>query len=64
MRLKRLIIYAKDIQIITGRGSRNSMIFLNKVRKHFNKPPRSLVTIDEFCAYTGLPKESVEKFII
>lgn len=51
---KRVCIYPKDIQRITGKSYRQSTRILNETRKSFRKPIKSLVSIEEFCTYTGL----------
>lgn len=56
---KRVCIYPKDIQRITGKSYRQSTRILNEIRKSLNKPKKSLVSIDEFCGYTGLKYEEV-----
>jgi hypothetical protein len=47
------------VQIITGRGERYSRNLLARIRKRNKKLPRQLVTVDEFCNFTGLEKEMV-----
>jgi hypothetical protein len=61
---KRVCIYPKDIQLITGRSNRQSSRLLNDIRKSLNKPKKSLVSIQEFCEYTGLKFEQVEAYIV
>ncbi len=56
---KRVCIYPKDIQRITGKSYRQSIRILNEVRKSLKKPKNSLVSIEEFCSYTGLNIEHV-----
>lgn len=56
---KRVCIYPKDIQRITGKSYRQSTRILNEVRKSLRKPKNSLVSIVEFCEHTGLKVEEV-----
>ena len=56
---KRLVIYPKDVQRITGRCYKYSRLLLKDVKKHFNKQEYQFVTIEEFCQYTGLKQELV-----
>ena len=56
---KRVCIYPKDIQRITGKSYRQSTRILNEVRKSLRKPKNSLVSIAEFCEHTGLKIEEV-----
>ena len=56
---KRVCIYPKDIQRITGKSYRQSIRILNEIRKSLRKPKNSLVCIAEFCEHTGLKMEEV-----
>jgi len=56
---KRLIIYPKDIKIITGRSYRSACDLLHEVRKTLNKSEHQAITIREFCDYMGLEEELV-----
>lgn len=60
---KRVVIYAKDIQIITGRSQRYSNSLLIKIRNHFQKEAHQYVTLDEFSEFSGIPINKVEQFI-
>lgn len=60
---KRIIIYPKDIQKITGKGYKGSWALHEKIKRSLNKSPESLITIDDFCMYTGLEKEDVMIFM-
>jgi len=59
----RLCIYAKDIQRITGKGERYARVLLHKIRKRFNKEEHQLVSIEEFCLFTGLKMEQVQQLL-
>jgi hypothetical protein len=61
---KRLCIYPKDIQCITGKSYRQSIRLLQKIRKGLNKLENELVSIEEFCQYTSLKMELVQPLII
>jgi len=60
---KRICIYPKDIERITGKSYRQSTRLLHAVRKSLNKLENELVTIEEFCQYAGLKIEQVEPLI-
>src|SRR5690606_25659653 len=62
-RLRRIIIYAKDIQCITGKSERYGRMMLQRVRIYFNKAEHQLITIDEFCEYAGLRSDQVSAFL-
>lgn len=58
--MERLCIYPKDIQIVTGRSERYGRKLIKKIKEAFSKQNHQLVTIEEFCSYTGLCTESVK----
>jgi hypothetical protein len=60
---KRVCIYPKDIQRITGKSYRQSIRMLQRIRKDLNKLQNELVSIDEFCEYTSLKYELVAPLI-
>jgi hypothetical protein len=57
--MKRLCIYPKDIQIITGRSERYGGSLIQKMKEHFQKEAHQMITIQEFCQYLGLQEEAV-----
>jgi hypothetical protein len=61
---KRACIYPKDIERITGKSYRQSTRIFNNIKAEFNKPKNSLVSIEEFCQYTGLKFEHIQEYII
>jgi len=61
---KRVCIYPKDVQRITGKSYSSSRILLLEIRKHLKKQEHQFITIDEFCAYTGLKTELVLPLIV
>ncbi len=61
--LKRICIYPKDVQLITGRTERYGRKLLEKIRKHFNKEPHQFITVNEFSEYTGIDEAEIEKYI-
>ena len=63
MQIKRICIYPKDIERITGKSYRQSTRMLQSIRKSLNKLENELVTIEEFCQYAGLKIEQVEPLI-
>lgn len=56
---RRIVVYAKDIMTITGCSSRTARRRLSQVRKAFNKPAGTYISVEEFCTVTGLPPENV-----
>jgi len=61
---KRLCIYPKDIQRITGKSYRQSVRLLQTIRKKLHKLENEFVTVEEFSLYAGLKLEQVLPLII
>ena len=58
--MKRLCIYPKDVQVITGKSSRHSRYLVHTIKKSLGKQEKQLLTISEFCKFVGLPVSEVE----
>ena len=63
MKRNRIVIYPKDVQLITGRGIRYAQRILRIIRKRVGKKEEQLVTIEEFCEFTGLRFEDFEEHL-
>jgi hypothetical protein len=63
MRLNRIIIYVKDVQRITGRTDRYARLLMKRIRIHFRKDEHQFVSVEEFCAYTGLNTDEVSAML-
>jgi hypothetical protein len=61
---RRLIIYPKDIKMITGKSYRAACIMWHEVRRTLNKEEHQVISIREFCDYMGLEEELVLEFLI
>jgi hypothetical protein len=61
--MERLCIYPKDVQVVTGRSARYGRNLISQIKKKFSKESHQLVSIEEFCNYTGLEKASVLQLI-
>jgi len=61
--MRRVCIYPKDIQIITGKSERHSRNIINTIKTKLNKDKHQAVTIEEFSNYMGLKITDVEKLI-
>ena len=64
MRVDRIIIYPKDIQRITGRSERYGRLLLKRIKGHLRKDDHQFVSVEEFCAYTGLRYEQVMELLL
>lgn len=60
----RICIYPKDVQRIMGKEYEQARLYLVKIKKHLNKEPHQLISIEEFCEYTGLKSEDVLRCIV
>jgi phosphatidylglycerophosphatase A len=63
MKLKRVIIYPKDIQRITGKSERYGRYLIRKIKEELNKEDHQMVTIDEFAKYSGIDTALIAEFI-
>jgi len=61
---KRICIYPKDIQRITGKSERHARNLLSKIREYLEKEPHQFITTYEFAEYYGLNQNQVEDYII
>jgi len=59
----RIVIYAKDIMNITGRRERAARKLLARIRITYNKKDGAFISINEFCEFTGLKEDLVNKFL-
>ncbi len=64
MIIKRVCIYPKDIQRITGRSERYGRKLLKEIKEYFDKEPHQFITLDEFSEYTGIQLNIVNQYII
>jgi hypothetical protein len=61
---KRVCIYPKDIQLITGQSYRQSTRLMHKIKEALKKQKHELLSITEFCEYTGLKYEEIIHLIV
>lgn len=54
MLINRIIIYAQDVMIFTGRSKSYAYNMLNRVRKSVGKGKHSLITFQEFADFHGI----------
>lgn len=63
MKFKRMCIYPKDVQLITGKSERYGRTLLKQIKMKLEKDKRHFVSIEEFCQHTGLDHEQVQKYL-
>jgi len=56
---KRVVIYTKDVELLTGKCSASARRLLQQIRKYFGKEETEYITIQEFCFFTGIPEDLV-----
>lgn len=61
--MERICIYPKDVQLVTGKSERWGRDVIKKIKTKFSKQEHQLVSIDEFCLYTGLSAQSVKEVL-
>lgn len=61
---KRICIYPKDIERITGKSYRQCTRMLAAMKAKLNKREDQMISIEEFCQYTGLNRDEVEPLIL
>jgi|JI7StandDraft_1071085.scaffolds.fasta_scaffold24287_4 hypothetical protein len=60
---QRVVLYCKDISLITGRKYRAARKLYLAILKAFDKQPKQFVTLQEFCLYTGIQEEIVINYL-
>lgn len=58
---KRIVLYARDVENLTGRKGRTARAILQKVRENFGKPKNAPVTVREFCRFMCLDETEVRE---
>jgi len=61
---KRIVIYAKDVENITGKKTKAARKLLHRIREQNQKQKDSFVTVKEFCRFTGLGEDEVREFLL
>lgn len=64
IREKRICIYAKDIQILTGKSERYARKVISQVRQFYSKDRNQLITIKEFCGFMNLDEQEVKDSLL
>lgn len=60
----RVCMYPKDIQRIMGKEYTQARRILKKIKEHLNKEDHQYISVEEFCKYTGLPIEEVQRCML
>jgi hypothetical protein len=59
----RIILYPKDISLITGKSTRTARRMLATIRKTYHKSECALVSVEDFCNFTGLREEKIRELL-
>jgi len=59
----KVIIYPKDVAIITGKSYRASWQLLKKIHAYYNKDKHQVVTVQEFCEYMGIGEDALTNLL-
>jgi hypothetical protein len=59
----RMVIYPKDIQLITGKSQRGAQFILQCIRVSLKKSKHQFITITEFCQFAGIEEQKVYEFL-
>lgn len=59
----RIVIYPKDIQLITGKAYNTCYKLMRRIKQKFQKSDHQVITIDEFCEFMGLKRIEVERVL-
>lgn len=57
--MKRQCIYTSDIEAITGKSKKTAQKIMRTIKDVYQKKKHQVVTIREFCNYTGFEYEDV-----
>lgn len=52
--MKRVCMYPKDVQWITGKSERQSRDIVLKIKRYYKKEKHQPISIEEFCKYMAL----------
>ncbi|MBT1688292.1 coenzyme F420-0:L-glutamate ligase [Dawidia soli] len=58
-----VVITPKDIQRIMGYCYKTACRIQRRIRQFTGKRPGQIITIDDFCTYTGLTRENVRMLL-
>jgi hypothetical protein len=59
--MQRVVVYTKDVMVITGRSEKYSRTLLRRIKEKLSKEQHQLVSFSEFCQFTGIPTQDVER---
>ncbi len=63
IKLRRICIYPKDVQRMTGKSEKTSQRLLNKIRKELGKENHQFITSEEFAQYSGISIDMIQAYL-
>ena len=60
---KRMVLYVPDMMQLTGRSERTVRRWIAAIKKNRNNNISTMISIEEFCGYTGFTEEKVMAFL-
>ncbi|WP_430937246.1 hypothetical protein [Saccharicrinis sp. 156] len=63
IKLKRVCIYPKDVQRLTGKSEKYSQRLLNRIKKELGKENHQFITSEEFAKYTGISIHTIQAYL-
>ena len=59
----RVVIYPKDIKLVTGLCIRSCRDKMYEIKKAGKKAKHTMITVEEFCNYFGIPQDIVRPLL-
>lgn len=60
---RRVVVYVKDIQLITGRRKGAARNLYRTILRSLGKRPGQFITFQEFSLYTGIDEEMIQEYL-
>jgi hypothetical protein len=60
---KRIVLYIKDVQQLTGKGENTSRTILQKIRLLKAKTKEQFVSIEDFAEFTGISLDLIKQHL-
>jgi len=60
---KTLVIHAHEVAKMCNISQRSAYRLLERIRKRYGREPKSMVSVEDFCAFTGFSEGRVNHFL-
>lgn len=61
--LRRVVVFPRDVENITGKKGRTARRYIEKMRKAYGKKKHQFITVKEFSSFTGIEEDVIHRFI-